>query len=317
MQITGGAKESGKVNKIIAEKVKSPFGIQALVLCFSLLRQTTNRRVQRRFKQVYKGAFFKTFFFQRLKSLCCNFSFQHFLPRSLHRRVCENSENEQWSSHCNLASRHQSSNEIKEVRKRNSCTQTATSLARAHSKTGGEIVAAAINGDLTKTSHACVQSSATCLHHAPFCKKTTQVLKHASPKGCPCYNSHSYFKENIAFNAQSTLLESQLEGPGASSEVPQNGRARNAVVNKDAKKCECNAAPVPKAVAYEICFDINNGCKSKAKDASRSFKQSYFVPKATPCACEELPAPKPPATKPKYQNGTLQVRLLYIRYFAV
>lgn len=51
--------------------------------------------------------------------------------------------NEPWSSHCNLATREAAGdNAVQRIMKRNSCTQTATNLASAHSKTGGEIVSA-------------------------------------------------------------------------------------------------------------------------------------------------------------------------------
>ncbi|XP_072766845.1 uncharacterized protein [Anoplolepis gracilipes] len=55
----------------------------------------------------------------------------------------EDSMNEPWSSHCNLATREAASDTvIQRIMKRNSSTQTATNLASAHSKTGGEIVSA-------------------------------------------------------------------------------------------------------------------------------------------------------------------------------
>ncbi|KAL6423016.1 hypothetical protein ACFW04_010478 [Cataglyphis niger] len=54
----------------------------------------------------------------------------------------EDSVNDPWSSHCNLATREVGDPVIQKTRKRNSCTQTTTNLASAHSKTGGEIVSA-------------------------------------------------------------------------------------------------------------------------------------------------------------------------------
>lgn len=56
----------------------------------------------------------------------------------------EDSVNEPWSSHCNLAACEAAGDSmIQRIMKRNSCTQTATGVANAYSKTGGEIVSAA------------------------------------------------------------------------------------------------------------------------------------------------------------------------------
>lgn len=55
----------------------------------------------------------------------------------------ENSINEPWSSHCNLAACEAAGDSmVQRIMKRNSCTQTATSGASAYSKTGGKIVSA-------------------------------------------------------------------------------------------------------------------------------------------------------------------------------
>ncbi|XP_076758469.1 uncharacterized protein LOC143427867 [Xylocopa sonorina] len=60
--------------------------------------------------------------------------------------VRSNSVEEPWSSHCNLAACQLSSGSsnsiIQQIKKRNSCAQTATNVTGAHSKTGGEIVSA-------------------------------------------------------------------------------------------------------------------------------------------------------------------------------
>ncbi|XP_046818099.1 uncharacterized protein LOC124423803 isoform X2 [Vespa crabro] len=56
----------------------------------------------------------------------------------------KNSIEEQWSSHCNLATCHSTdtdyTNNIQRTKKRNSSSQTATEAVDAHSKTGGEII---------------------------------------------------------------------------------------------------------------------------------------------------------------------------------
>ncbi|XP_036141915.1 uncharacterized protein LOC105832282 isoform X2 [Monomorium pharaonis] len=55
----------------------------------------------------------------------------------------EDSVNEPWSSHCNLAVCEAAGDTvIQRIMKRNSCTQTATGVCSAYSKTGGEIVSA-------------------------------------------------------------------------------------------------------------------------------------------------------------------------------
>jgi len=56
----------------------------------------------------------------------------------------EDSINEPWSSHCNLAACEAAGDNIaiQRIMKRNSCTQTATGMASVYSKTGGEIVSA-------------------------------------------------------------------------------------------------------------------------------------------------------------------------------
>ncbi|XP_018392527.1 PREDICTED: uncharacterized protein LOC108771679 [Cyphomyrmex costatus] len=53
----------------------------------------------------------------------------------------EDSVNEPWSSHCNLAACEAAGdNMVQKIMKRNSCTQTAIGVTSAYSKTGGEIV---------------------------------------------------------------------------------------------------------------------------------------------------------------------------------
>ncbi|XP_053977681.1 uncharacterized protein LOC128875810 [Hylaeus volcanicus] len=64
----------------------------------------------------------------------------------------ENSVEEPWSSHCNIAtcqSRGRPNSVIRRVKKRNSCAQTATNDIDAHSKTGGEIMSASITQNST------------------------------------------------------------------------------------------------------------------------------------------------------------------------
>lgn len=64
----------------------------------------------------------------------------------------------QWSSHCNLANCSTPSGIVRRLKKRNSCTQTATDSSAAYSRTGSEIVSARIHSPNTKWSNVCVQT---------------------------------------------------------------------------------------------------------------------------------------------------------------
>ncbi|KAL0103135.1 hypothetical protein PUN28_017455 [Cardiocondyla obscurior] len=79
---------------------------------------------------------------------------------AVHRSMSDlrdDSVNEPWSSHCNLAACEAASdNIIQRVMKRNSCTQTATGAANAYSKTGGEIVSASRISRRSTTKHVAV-----------------------------------------------------------------------------------------------------------------------------------------------------------------
>ncbi|XP_032665677.1 uncharacterized protein LOC116841628 isoform X2 [Odontomachus brunneus] len=65
---------------------------------------------------------------------------------TMHRNTSDlhdDSVNEPWSSHCNLATCEAASDSVAQrIMKRNSCTQTTSSVSNAYSKTGGEIVSA-------------------------------------------------------------------------------------------------------------------------------------------------------------------------------
>ncbi|KAL6263500.1 hypothetical protein P5V15_006291 [Pogonomyrmex californicus] len=64
------------------------------------------------------------------------------IHRSVSEHLQEDSVNEPWSSHCNLAACETAGDIVQRIMKRNSSTQTATSVANVYSKTGGEIVSA-------------------------------------------------------------------------------------------------------------------------------------------------------------------------------
>ncbi|XP_014486839.1 PREDICTED: uncharacterized protein LOC106750782 [Dinoponera quadriceps] len=74
-------------------------------------------------------------------------------------RVEDDTANEPWSSHCNLATCEAASDcAVQRVMKRNSCTQTTSDVSEAYSKTGGEIVSAC-RGSATKRAAVGVQTS--------------------------------------------------------------------------------------------------------------------------------------------------------------
>lgn len=77
------------------------------------------------------------------------FLFRFLYIENLYRsgsEVCDESTGPQWSSHCNLATcqstADSSGKNLDNLKKRNSCTQTGTKSARAHSQTGGEVASA-------------------------------------------------------------------------------------------------------------------------------------------------------------------------------
>jgi hypothetical protein len=74
--------------------------------------------------------------------------------------IDDNILSRQWSSHCNLANCSSliDTNIIKHLKKRNSCTQTATDHLLAYSKTGSEIVSAKIQNINIKLTNAYVQT---------------------------------------------------------------------------------------------------------------------------------------------------------------
>lgn len=91
--------------------------------------------------------------------------------------------NRQWSSHCNLANCPPPGlNAVKRLKKRNSCTQTATEYSAAYSRTGSEIVSARIQSINTKLANAYVQTPRLPLSSASICPVHTNV----QPMSCIC-----------------------------------------------------------------------------------------------------------------------------------
>ncbi|XP_011686867.1 PREDICTED: uncharacterized protein LOC105449373 [Wasmannia auropunctata] len=120
---------------------------------------------------------------------------------AIHRSVSdlqEDSVNEPWSSHCNLAACEAAGDGmVQRVMKRNSCTQTATTgVASAYSKTGGEIVSAGRTTRRSATKHVTVgvqtlppsrEASSTPLTDA---ESDAYDAKHANPqKSCASYQN--------------------------------------------------------------------------------------------------------------------------------
>ncbi|CAL1686309.1 unnamed protein product [Lasius platythorax] len=106
----------------------------------------------------------------------------------------EDSVNEPWSSHCNLATREAAGDTlgVQRIMKRNSCTQTATSLASAHSKTGGEIVSASRNPPRSATKRIAVgvqtlprEMSSTPIIESPIESDT----RYTNSSQKPCYQN--------------------------------------------------------------------------------------------------------------------------------
>ena len=110
--------------------------------------------------------------------------------------MTDNSLNEQWSSHCNLASCHKIDNPIvkslKPSRKKNSFTQTATDNTDALSKTGGEIVStlSRLQNTPAKLTNICVQT---------LPQQTSATSNHThNPVGqgvCPLHQSYMHHQK--------------------------------------------------------------------------------------------------------------------------
>ena len=120
----------------------------------------------------------------------------------------ENSLNEQWSSHCNLASCHnidsstaKSLKQLKQLKKRNSFTQTATDITNAHSKTGGVIVSSK-DQDHVKLANVCVQT----LPQA----SSNQIVNPAAQVICPVHQSFMHF-QNCRCGEQTFQCQRQVQ----------------------------------------------------------------------------------------------------------
>ncbi|XP_033207184.1 uncharacterized protein LOC117166878 isoform X2 [Belonocnema kinseyi] len=117
--------------------------------------------------------------------------------------VTENS----WSSHCNLASCHNIVNstatnlkQMKQVKKRNSFTQTSTETADAHSKTGGVIVSSKDQNHV-QLANAYVQTLQV---------SSNQVFNSAGPVVCPVHQSFQQV-QNCRCGEQTFQCQKQVQ----------------------------------------------------------------------------------------------------------
>ncbi|XP_026827952.1 uncharacterized protein LOC105278994 isoform X2 [Ooceraea biroi] len=109
----------------------------------------------------------------------------------------EDSVNEPWSSHCNLATCEAAKDSvIHGIMKRNSCTQTATNVASVYSKTGGEIVSASrIRGSAMR--HMITVSVQTSPRKLPSASAAVEPRVHETKSAnsqTPCAHYHNSVK---------------------------------------------------------------------------------------------------------------------------
>ncbi|XP_046472039.1 uncharacterized protein [Neodiprion pinetum] len=109
--------------------------------------------------------------------------------------ICDESIKPQWSSHCNLATcqstvSSSAKNFNYQLKKRNSCTQTGTEPARAHSQTGSEITSPPLkhhNSEVTSVNIH-VQTSPSSLTSPPPLRPRLTLPENTLPKaGCPVH----------------------------------------------------------------------------------------------------------------------------------
>lgn len=134
--------------------------------------------------------------------------------------LCDDSVNQQWSSHCNLATCQSTvgsiSKNINHLKKRNSCTQTGSDAVRAHSQTGGEIVSTIPRNRILETKfanihvqtspedilpqvvcpiHKDVSSTQQCKCLGQVCRcareRPSELGQNSSNKICLCHSSDS------------------------------------------------------------------------------------------------------------------------------
>ncbi|KAF7414091.1 hypothetical protein HZH68_002580 [Vespula germanica] len=152
-----------------------------------------------------------------------------------------NSIGEQWSSHCNLATCHSTdteyTNNIQRTKKRNSSSQTATEVADAHSKTGGEIITTSKAQSTIKlvntgvqTLHQEISTITTCTQNgtAHFTKCSIHKNLIHSPNKCKYINQGGQDEKDISQAISNTCLcclQGQSQNPSIKNkclQIPTN-----------------------------------------------------------------------------------------------
>lgn len=213
----------------------------------------------------------------------------------------EDSINEPWSSHCNLATCETADRAvIQRIMKRNSCTQTATSAASVYSKTGGEIVSAS----RTRTSAAkhvavgvqtlCRETASTpltvesdaydakgansqkpCAHYQNSAKcrdqscqtHTAQIVQRV----CTRCNQNSSdasgrlrgFRGEVApIVSQQTQTNYASDNSAAEESICQHTSQNNSSQQKKEAKNQINASKSKCSCARGVCPSVNDKCGS-------------------------------------------------------
>lgn len=220
--------------------------------------------------------------------------------------------NEPWSSHCNLATREAAGdNIIQRIMKRNSCTQTTTNLASAHSKTGGEIVSASrTQRSITKRIAVGVQTLPREMSSTPIeslIEPDTRYMNSQKPsyqndakcrnQSCQTYNTgrtctrcNQKPDSNTAsirsrkgdapiisqqtqtnYASDDAATESTCHRASQSTIVQQKQKEAKNQINASKSKCSC--------IHNDICSSINNNKRgSSTIEAKRTTeKRSLFT----------------------------------------
>lgn len=214
--------------------------------------------------------------------------------------------NEPWSSHCNLATREAASEIIQRIMKRNSCTQTATNLASAHSRTGREIVSASktqrsitkriavgiqtlpremsstllessIESDTryTNSHKSCYQNGAKCRDQSCQTHNTGRTCARCNQNSDSDAVSIRSRKEDAPIVSQQTqtnyandnvATESTCHHASQSTIIQQKQKEAKNQINTFKSKCNCARSG--------ICSSINdNKCSSSTIKAKRTDKK--------------------------------------------
>ncbi|XP_015594905.1 uncharacterized protein LOC107267550 [Cephus cinctus] len=212
--------------------------------------------------------------------------------------LCESSIIEQWSSHCNLAncnaSTGPSTKPIKHLRKRNSCTQTATNIAVAHSKIGAEIVSALkLQNSAVKSTNIYVQTHPQqtapppAINHLQITPcipyPVHQACVHSST--CRCIGNVCHCRRHIVQNTQNACAyHSQLQN----HQIFLNGCHRTSApyFNEDRPFI---TQPVTPDSPSKVCGQPSNICHHTDPDNS-NFRQKEAKNKLNAtkikCTCE-------------------------------